>query len=214
MNFEHVLNETGIIAIVRGVPTNSIYNVVDALKKGGIKLIEVTVDTDNACKIIEELRYKYDNDLFVGAGTVLDKDKAKDVINSGAQFILSPNVNIEVIETTKQYGVISIPGALTPSEISMAFQYGADIVKLFPANLLGTGYMKAIREPLPNIPLLPTGGINKNNVKEFIQAGAIGVGVGGSLVIRKVAFDKIDLLEIEENAKVFVHLIKEARKDY
>lgn len=214
MNFEHVLNETGIIAIVRGVPTNSIYNVVDALKKGGIKLIEVTVDTDNACKTIEELRYKYDNDLFVGAGTVLDKDKAKDVINSGAQFILSPNVNIEVIETTKQYGVISIPGALTPSEISMAFQYGADIVKLFPANLLGTGYMKAIREPLPNIPLLPTGGINKNNVKEFIQAGAIGVGVGGSLVIRKVAFDKIDLLEIEENAKVFVHLIKEARKDY
>lgn len=213
MGIIQTLKDSGVVAIIRGLHPNNVFSVVEALKKGGVRAIEVTVDTPNVCEVIEKLRSLHANDLLIGAGTVLNPDMAKNVIASGAQFILSPNVNLEVIEKAKQHEIASIPGAFTPSEIVEAYQNGADIIKLFPANVLGTKFIKSIRDPLPNIPLLPTGGINEENVTDFINAGAIGVGVGGSLVFTKSTYDRRDLLQIQEKATSIVTKIKNTRKE-
>ncbi|MEI3612764.1 bifunctional 4-hydroxy-2-oxoglutarate aldolase/2-dehydro-3-deoxy-phosphogluconate aldolase [Pseudogracilibacillus sp. SO30301A] len=214
MGVIQALNESGVVAIIRGLQPNYIYSVVEALKKGGVRAIEVTVDTPNVCEVVEKLRSLHTNDLSIGAGTVLNSRMAEEVIEAGAQFILSPNVNKKVIETTKQHDIISIPGAFTPSEIVEAHQYGADVIKLFPAHILGTKFIKSIRDPLPNIPLLPTGGINSVNATEFINLGVLGVGVGGSLVFKQRTYGTDDLLRIQENASSIVTNIKEARKEH
>lgn len=213
MSVIRALEESGVVAIIRGLQPNNIYKVVESLKEGGVRLIEVTSDTPNMCEVIEKLRYLHD-DLFIGAGTVLNREMVKEVALSGAQFILSPDVDIEVIEKTKQHGVISIPGAFTPSEILKAYQHGADIIKLFPAHILGAEFIKSIRDPIKNIPLLPTGGINEKNVESFVNAGAVGVGVGGSLVFKKNMYDKDDLLKIQEYATSIVATIRKAKMEH
>ena len=154
---------------------------VKALKKGGIECIEVTMTTPGALKTLEEVRSKIDDVLF-GAGTVLDPETARQAILSGAQFIVTPSLNLEVIRLSHRYDIPIIPGAFTPTEILSAWENGAECVKVFPASNVGPDYIKAIKGPFPQIKICPTGGISLENMKAFLKAGASCLGVGGKLV--------------------------------
>ena len=201
------IRQEKIIAIVRGVEKELCMAVVEALYQGGIRLVEITYDqnhpdswTDTAATIAA-ISESYKEKMLVGAGTVTKSELVKLTYDAGGLYIISPNVNIEVVKTTKQLGMISIPGAMTPSEILQAYDAGADFVKLFPAANLGIPYLKAIRSPINHIPLIATGGINAANAKGFLDAGSIGLGVGGSLTDKKAiadgAFDKLTVAEKE-----------------
>lgn len=180
-----------IIAIVRGVPCTYILDTAQALINGGIKMMEITFDQSGEDGIRETadsirlLNEKLSDEILLGAGTVMTPDQVQLAYECGAKYIISPNVDTEVIQKTKELGMVSIPGAFTPSEAVTAHQAGADIVKLFPAGLLGTAYIKAIRSPLPHIPISAVGGIDENNIGEFFKAGICSVGIGGSLVDTK-----------------------------
>lgn len=187
MNFSNrweVVNfiaEKKIVAIIRAQSSTSLLKVVQALKEGGIECIEVTMTTPGALKTLEEVRNKMEGVLF-GAGTVLDPETARLCILSGAQFLVTPSLNFATIEMAHRYDVPIIPGAMTPSEILSAWEKGAEVVKVFPASSLGPQYIKELKGPFPYIKLCPTGGINLDNLRSFLQAGATCVGVGGSLV--------------------------------
>ncbi|MDY0393548.1 bifunctional 4-hydroxy-2-oxoglutarate aldolase/2-dehydro-3-deoxy-phosphogluconate aldolase [Virgibacillus halophilus] len=135
---------------------------------------------------------------------MLDPETAKSAIHAGSEFIFSPTINTETIRLTKRYGAISIPGAMTPTEILTAYEHGADLIKVFPANIVGPGFIKDVHGPLPHIPLMPTGGVDLGNIQEFLNHGAIAVGLGSSLVNTKVNIDKEELNRISERAKQFV----------
>jgi 2-dehydro-3-deoxyphosphogluconate aldolase / (4S)-4-hydroxy-2-oxoglutarate aldolase len=171
-----------VVAVIRGATMETIIPVAQALKNGGITAIEITMETPKALSIIERVADVFGDEMFVGAGTVLDPETARAAILSGAKFVFSPTVRKETIEMTKRYGIISVPGAFTATEILTAYEYGADVVKVFPAGSVGPSYFKNLAGPLPHIPLMPTGGINTENAKDYIRAGAVAVGVGSSLV--------------------------------
>lgn len=204
--------ENKIIAIIRGVSKDNILQTVEALLNGGINLLEVTYNQGSQDKIeetlqcIQMIKKKYKGDVFLGAGTVLTVEQVHKAIEAGAEYIISPNTDVKVIRETKKLGKISIPGAFTPSEMVIAYNAGADFVKLFPAGLLGIEYIKAVRGPLSHIPVLAVGGVDVNNIKEFIKAGAAGAGIGGNLVNKKIIqageFDKITQLAKEYVAKI------------
>lgn len=196
-----------IVAIVRGISKDYMLKTVEALLNGGIKLIEITYNHESqetmeeTLQSIKMINTEFKGDVILGAGTVLTVKQVLSAVDAGAEYIISPNTDIEVIKRTKELSKISIPGAFTPSEVVTAYNSGADIVKLFPAGLLGIDYIKAIRGPLSHIKLLATGGITVNNINEFIKAGAVGVGIGGSLVNKEIIqagqFDKIKLMAQE-----------------
>lgn len=170
-----------IIAIIRAQSSQALMEVVEALKAGGISCIEVTMTTPGALEILEEVRKKMDDVLF-GAGTILDPETARLCILKGAQFLVTPTLNDRVIEMAHRYDVPIIPGALTPTEILRAWEWGAEVVKVFPASSLGPSYIRELKGPFPQIKLCPTGGVNLENIADFLKAGASCVGVGGSLV--------------------------------
>ncbi|HWJ02788.1 MAG TPA: bifunctional 4-hydroxy-2-oxoglutarate aldolase/2-dehydro-3-deoxy-phosphogluconate aldolase [Verrucomicrobiae bacterium] len=179
--FKDRLWQNGILAILRGFNEHVAWEAAQALLAGGIGAIEVTADSPGAWQVIETLKTKAPG-LLVGAGTVLDTETARQAIESGADFLFSPVVRPEVIQFAKRYGRMAIPGVLTPTEALLALESGADIVKLFPAGSLGVNYLKEMRGPFPYMPFLPTGGITPENAAEFIQAGAVAVGMGSALV--------------------------------
>ena len=179
--------ESGVVAVVRKIDPLIVHDVIDALVEGGIKILEITVDSDNSYDTIAKAKKRYDSSILVGAGTVLDKETAKTAIDANADFIFSPVYDAEMIQITNRYGKISIPGVYTPSEILQAYSYGADILKVFPATSLGPKYFKDVGGPLGHIPLMPTGGVNLDNMGEFVQNGAVAVGIGSAL------FDKESL---------------------
>lgn len=197
------IKENQITAIIRGAKTESIEDIASALHKGGVKTLEITMETPNVLKVIENLRMKYGNELTIGAGTVLDAETARAAIMAGAQFIFSPTVNIETIKMSKRYGVISIPGALTPSEIITAYESGADIIKVFPADSMGPEYLKNIAGPFPYIPLMPTGGITLDNIKTYKEYGAVAFGVGSALVDMKKPWTEDESTNLIKRAKAF-----------
>jgi 2-dehydro-3-deoxyphosphogluconate aldolase/(4S)-4-hydroxy-2-oxoglutarate aldolase len=199
--------ENKIIAIIRGANPNDVIRISQALKDGGIKLIEITMNSPNALSVIKQVSSEIGDKVLIGAGTVLDPETAKSAILAGATFILSPTVDIETIRLTKRYGAVSIPGAFTPTEILSAYQNGADIIKVFPATL-GPNYIKDILGPLPQIPLLPTGGIDLKNLNEFIEAGAVGCGIGSALVNTKHEITEEYLQQLTKKASQFVSAIK------
>ncbi|TCS79393.1 bifunctional 4-hydroxy-2-oxoglutarate aldolase/2-dehydro-3-deoxy-phosphogluconate aldolase [Tepidibacillus fermentans] len=204
--------ENGVVAIIRGAKPENILQIAKALKDGGIKTLEITVETPKVLTLIEKVSDEFGDDLIVGAGTVLDPETARVAIMSGAKFIFSPTVNVETIQMAKRYGVISIPGALTPTEIITAYEHGADIIKVFPANVFGPKYLKDIHGPLPHIPLMPTGGLDLTNVADYIKAGGVAVGIGSSLVNTKKMIDETYLKELESNASKFVLAVRKARE--
>jgi 2-dehydro-3-deoxyphosphogluconate aldolase / (4S)-4-hydroxy-2-oxoglutarate aldolase len=205
------IQESGIIAIVRGHQPQDIESIVGALRDGGVRTIEITMDTPNVCEVIERVSRKFAGEMLIGAGTVLDPESARLALAAGARFIFSPSLNLETIRMTKRYGAISIPGVITPTEMLTAFENGADAVKIFPANVLGPAYIKAVRDPLPQIPVIPTGGVNEDNLSDYIKSGAIAVGLGGALVKKTEKVDQPYLEELTQKAARLVEKVTKAR---
>ncbi len=194
------VEKAGIISILRGIDTSVILKVADALYDGGIRFMEVTFDhksgdfrkTEDAIAALAE---RFSGRMHIGAGTVTTVDLVHRAQNAGAEFIISPDCNEEVIGETKRLELVSIPGALTPSEILRAHYAGADFVKVFPAGCLGPDYIKALRGPIPQVKLMAVGGIDASNVALFLKAGCVGAGVGGKLANRKTIEEgRFDLL--------------------
>jgi len=170
-----------IVAILRGSDPDYIVEIARALSAGGVKLLEITLNSPDALGCIERIAGQLGDQLLVGAGTVLDSEAAAAAIAAGAKFIIAPSLDRATIETTRKLGAVSIPGAFTATEILQAHRWGADIVKVFPASV-GPQYFRDLRGPLPHIPLMPTGGVNLENIREFHKAGAVAFGIGSALV--------------------------------
>jgi 2-dehydro-3-deoxyphosphogluconate aldolase / (4S)-4-hydroxy-2-oxoglutarate aldolase len=200
----------GVVAVIRAKSKDQLLDIAKALLEGGVPSIEVTMTTPKAIAGIEMLADAMGDKAIVGVGTVVDASTARDAIAAGAQFVVSPVFDPEVVATTKRYGKISIPGSFTPTEILRAWSAGADVVKVFPSTTLGPGYFKDILAPLPQLKLTPTGGVDLKNTGEWIKAGAACVGVGSALV-SKDALAKNDWSAITNSAKAFVDAVKKAR---
>ncbi len=199
------LSENKIIAILRGASPKDVLSIAEVLCEGGIRLLEITMNSAEPLRVIEEVANKLGNIMTIGAGTVLDTDMAADAVRAGATFILSPVADEKVIRATKTLGAVSIPGAYTATEIYRAYQAGADVVKVFP--VLSPSYIKDIKGPLPQIPLLPTGGITLENISEYKKTGAFGFGIGSALVDTKRAITDQYLSELRDKARQFVHAV-------
>lgn len=197
-----------LIAVIRGAKSENVIPIAEALLKGGVNIFEVTSDTPNVFPLIEEMTSTFQKEAIVGVGTMLDAETARMAILSGAQFIFSPTLDLETIRMTKRYGVVSIPGAMTPTEILTAYEHGADMIKVFPSHALGPSYIKDVHGPLPHIPLIPTGGINLENIDDYFQNGAVAAGLGGSLVDTKQPIHKGNLNKLTKKAKQFRQKIK------
>ncbi|VTT87396.1 4-hydroxy-2-oxoglutarate aldolase @ 2-dehydro-3-deoxyphosphogluconate aldolase [Halorubrum sp. DM2] len=204
------ITDGGVIAILRGVARDDAVAVADAVVDAGVTALEVTADTPNATSSIEAISDRVD-DALVGAGTVLDPETARAAQLAGAEFLVTPTVNADVIEAANRYGTPVVVGAYTPTEALEAYQAGADAVKVFPAKTGGPDHVGAIGGPLPQIPLVPTGGVGAENAGEYVRAGAVAVGVGSSIVdseaIADGAFDVI-----ESNARAVVEAVSAARE--
>src|SRR3954468_10275187 len=184
---EQYVNEmlaSGVVAVIRAKSKDQLLDIAKALLEGGVPSIEVTMTTPKAIAGIEMLADALGDKAVVGVGTVVDASTARDAISAGAQFVVSPVFDPEVVATTKRYGKISVPGAFTPTEILRAWSAGADVVKVFPSTTLGPGYFKDVLAPLPQVKLTPTGGVDLKNVGQWIKAGAVFVGAGSSLVTK------------------------------
>ena len=206
------IKQEKLVAILRGVPMDRIDGVVGALVRGGVRVLEFTFDHDqpdylaaNAAKIRHTVE-KFGDQVLVGCGTAITVEEVEAAHDAGACLVISPNVDMAVIRRTKQLDMVSMPGALTPTEVVAAYNMGADIVKLFPAGELGLGYIKAVRGPLGYIPMSAVGGVKPENVKDFLNAGVCGFGVGGQLVLSK-AVKSGDDAAIEARAKEFTDAI-------
>lgn len=202
--------DCGVVAIVRVASAQEAVEVCGAIAKGGVKPIEVTMTVPGAIDVIKEFKSVVKEEVLVGAGTVLDPETARAVILAGAEFVVSPTLNLEVINVCRRYSKIVIPGTFTPTELLTAWEAGADIVKVFPATVGGPQYLRDIRGPLPQIRLCPTGGVNLENTPDFIRAGAVAVAAATSLVDKKAVSERnFDL--ITETARKFVAAVKLAR---
>lgn len=202
------IEETGIVLIIRLDDEKEAINVAEAAIKGGILALEITMSVPNALGIIKTLSEKYKNKgIVIGAGTVLDEETARAAILAGASMLVSPNLNPEMIKMANRYQAISISGAFTPTEILNTMEAGADIVKLFPAEFVGPAYVKTVKSPLDQTPILPTGGITPENAKEWFKAGATCLGIGS--FITKAAQKDGDYTKVTEAAKLFLNIVKE-----
>lgn len=215
---EHIIRkieEEKIIAIVRGVGPEQCMKVADALYAGGIRLMEVTYDQKNPSSFqatadaIKAIGKAYEGKMLVGAGTVTSTELVEMTARAGGKYIISPDVNVDVIRRTCELNMVSMPGAMTPTEVVVAHNAGADFVKLFPAGNLGVAYVKAIRAPISHVKLMAVGGINEKNIPEFLRAGICGVGVGGNLA-NKVWIEAGEFEKITETAKTMIEAIREA----
>lgn len=177
------ITEAGLVAVVRADTSDQAIRIAEATLAGGCPAIEVTFTVPGAQRVIEDLAKRYSPaELILGAGTVLDPETARIAILSGASYVVSPSLNMETVRLCNRYQVPVMPGAMTIREVIEGMEAGADIIKLFPGEALGPGMIKAIKGPLPQAPLMPTGGVDLDNVAEWIRAGAVAVGVGGSLI--------------------------------
>lgn len=193
-----------IVAIIRGADPADVLKIADALHSGGVRILEVTLNSPGALQVIKELT-RTKNDMLIGAGTVLRAADAEASIGAGAKFIISPNVNVETIAATKNLGIVSIPGGYTATEVVNAYASGGDIIKIFPSS--NAEYIKILRGPLSHIPMMPTGGITSENISEFKKAGAVAFGIGTSLVDVRHKITEEYLNRITENARKFVQAI-------
>ncbi len=214
MNKAHVINqirETGIVPVIRAASEDEARKLIEAILAGGISIFEVTMTVPNAVSLIKSLVADFGDKAIIGAGTVLDVAAAQNCLAAGAKFIVSPALNSKVIEICRQANAAIFPGALTPTEIVAAWQAGADAVKIFPANAVGgANYLKAIKAPLPQIELMPTGGVTLATIGDFIRAGAIAVGVGSDLAdIQAIRAGETE--KVTQTSRAFVKAVCEAR---
>jgi 2-dehydro-3-deoxyphosphogluconate aldolase/(4S)-4-hydroxy-2-oxoglutarate aldolase len=205
------IKETGVVPVVRATSSDEAMRAIDAIKEGGISVLEITMTVPGAVRVIEEVAARYGKDVLVGAGTVLDSETARACILAGAQFVVSPALDLGTIQCCRTYSVAVMPGALTPTEVVTAWKAGADFVKVFPANAAGgASYIKSLKAPLPQIELVPTGGVSLKTAADFIKAGASALGVGADLVDVK-AIRAGDAAIVTERARQFIEIVKEAR---
>lgn len=206
----HRVLESGIVAVIRADRAELLVDVAEALLNGGVDVMEVTFTVPGALQVLEKVADKLGDRVLLGAGTVLDTETARAAMLAGAEFIVSPTTNLDVIRLCRRYDKLAMPGAFTPTEVLAAWEAGADIVKVFPSDVSGPKYLKALRGPLPQVRLMPTGGVTLESAADFLRAGACALGVGGSLVEEQtVAAGDMD--RITSLAKQFVQIVQETR---
>jgi 2-dehydro-3-deoxyphosphogluconate aldolase/(4S)-4-hydroxy-2-oxoglutarate aldolase len=210
-NLQRVL-DGGIVAIVRSPSSAALVEVVGALVDGGVTAVEVTMTVPDALDVLRQVRQSLGNRLLLGAGTVLDPETARAVLLAGAEFIVAPTVNLDVIRLCHRYDKLVMPGAYTPTEILTAWEAGADIVKVFPAEVGGPAFFKAIRGPLPQIRVMPTGGVDLTTAAAFLKAGACCLGVGSQLVEPKAVAER-DFDRIRDLARQYVTVVRKVREE-
>ena len=202
--------ECGIVAVVRASESLQLVEVVKALADGGVTVAEITMTVPGALDVVRQARKELGDRVLLGAGTILDAETARAALLAGAEFLVSPTLNLDVIRMCRRYDKVVMPGAFTPTEILTAWEAGADIVKVFPADVVGPAFFKAIRGPLPQVRVMPTGGVDLKTATAFLQAGACCLGVGGQLVdpeaIKQKNFDKI-----RELARQYSDIVKAFR---
>jgi 2-dehydro-3-deoxyphosphogluconate aldolase/(4S)-4-hydroxy-2-oxoglutarate aldolase len=206
------IRDTGLVPVVRAESADQAMRAIDAIKAGGISVLEVTMTVPGAVRVIEQLTDRYGGDVLIGAGTVLDPETARTCMLAGAQFIVAPSLNEETIACCRRYGVAILPGALTPTEVVRAWTAGADAVKVFPAGAVGgASYLKALKAPLPQIDLVPTGGVSLKTAADFIRAGAMALGVGADLIDLQALRDNNEQL-ITERARQYLEIVRDTRE--
>ena len=204
------LLDGGAIAVIRMRDTGRLLRVVEAIRRGGVTSIEITMTVPGALGLIEEAARRFADDVLLGVGSVVDPETVDRAVAAGARYVVSPVFKADVVAACHAAGVPTAPGAFTPTEIQAAYEAGAEMVKVFPADLLGPSYIKSIRAPLPHLKLVPTGGVTPANAGDWIRAGAAAVGVGSALLDKQaIAEDRFDVLT--ENARVMQANIAEAR---
>jgi 2-dehydro-3-deoxyphosphogluconate aldolase/(4S)-4-hydroxy-2-oxoglutarate aldolase len=204
------IERTGVVAVIRMKEADKLRAVIDALIEGGVRALELTMTVPGAVGLIEQLARDLPGEFQLGAGTVLDPETARQVILAGAKYVVSPALNLDTIQLCHRYDVAVMPGCFTPTEILAAWQAGADVVKVFPATALGPQFFKDVRGPLPQVKMMPTGGVTMENAGEWIKAGASAIGVGTALVDTK-AVAAGDFKQITANAKRLVDSVRAAR---
>ena len=206
----HRVLDSGIVAVVRAPDPAGLVEVIRVLAAGGVNVAEVTLTVPNALEVIREAKKALGDSVLLGAGTVLDPETCRAALLAGAEFIVSPTINLEVIQICRRYDKLVMPGAFTPTEVLTAWEAGADIVKVFPAEVVGPAFFKAMRGPLPQIRLMPTGGVDLNTAADFLKAGACCLGIGSQLVDPKLvaakAFD-----QLRDRAAKYVEVVRRAR---
>ena len=201
--------DCGLVAVVRAESSEQAFKIADACIAGGVAAIEITYTVPGATEVIRDLTKKYTSgEIIIGAGTVLDPETARIAILAGAQYIVSPSFNVETVRLCNRYQIPVMPGCMTLREVVEAMEAGADIIKVFPGETFGPSFIKAIKGPLPQAPLMPTGGVGLDNVDEWIKAGCVAVGVGGNLT---GGAKKGDYESITTIAKQFIEKIRQAR---
>jgi len=215
MNKTEVINQikgVGLVPVVRASSSREAIAVIEAIKEGGVTIVEITMTVPNAIDVIKETSQKFGEDVLVGAGTVLDAETGRACILAGAQFVVSPALSLKTIEMCRRYSIAVLPGALTPTEVVTAWEAGADMVKVFPCSAMGgASYLKALKAPLPQVELIPTGGVSLSTAEEFIKSGASALGVGSDLVDLK-AIRNNESEKVTETARKYLEIVREARK--
>jgi 2-dehydro-3-deoxyphosphogluconate aldolase/(4S)-4-hydroxy-2-oxoglutarate aldolase len=201
---------SGVVAVLRAEDGGLLVDVAEALLRGGVEAVEVTFTVPKAHRVIERMADALGNRVLLGAGTVLDPETARIALLAGAEYIVSPTVNLDVIRLCRRYDKAVLPGALTPTEVLTAWEAGADVVKIFPSDLTGPAYLKALAGPLPQIRMMPTGGVNLETAADFLKAGAFALGIGGSLVDARSLAER-NFARIETLARQYVEIVASTR---
>ena len=205
------IREIGIVPVVRAQSAQQALAACEAVRKGGIPIVEITMTVPGALEVISGLASTIGNDVLIGAGTVLDADTASKCLKAGARFLVSPGFDAATVAFANRAGVLIMAGALTPTEVIAAWKAGADVVKIFPCgNLGGPKYIKALKGPLPQVPMVPTGGVNLQTAADFIRAGSEALGIGGELV-SAAALRSGNTAVIAETARQFVDIVRGVR---
>jgi len=205
-----IIRDTGVIAIMRAQSSDQLITAADAIKAGGVQVIEVTMTTPGALGVIETAKVRYGDEVLFGAGSVLDPETARAAILAGADFIVAPTLNLDMVALCNRYSIPVMPGCYTPTEALTAWEAGADMIKLFPASFGGAGLVKAILAPLPHLEIVPVGGVNLDTAADFIRKGAAALGVGSSLVNQKL-LDSGELVELTRRAEAFIQEVQKGR---
>jgi len=205
-----LVTDTGIIAIIRAKTPEQLIAAVEAIWRGGVRAIEVTMTTPGALQVIAEASARLGRDVLFGAGTVLDTETAHAAIRAGAGLIVSPTLNVDVIRLCNRYGAVAVPGCYTPTEMLAACDAGADLIKLFPAEIGGPTMLRAIRVPLPQLRIMPVGGVTLDNAAEYMRGGAAALGIGSAL-INQASLDAGDLADLSRRATAFIAAVKTGR---
>ena len=206
----HLIRETGVIAIMRAQSPDQLIAAAEAIQRGGVKVIEVTMTTPGALDVIAQATRRFGDDVLFGAGSILDSETARAAVLAGASFIVSPTLKVEVITLARRYGVPVLPGCYTPTEMLAAWEAGADMIKLFPASVGGPDLLQALLAPLPQLEIVPVGGVDLNTAADFIRKGAAALGVGSSLINQKL-LDTGDMEELTRRASRFIEEVHKGR---